>query len=1091
MIKELRLHLLGGHQITLGNEVLSGLALAKARALLFYLAVTRRCQPRVMLTDLLWSELPPEAARRNLRVALTRLRSAAGDHLLVTRGEIGINPNAPCWTDVEAFVAQTNVQGGEPGGLLPAEVAGQLAAGLERYQGDFLYGFEVTNAPLFEEWMLVERERLRQRALYAGGMLAGHYYLCESYARGIDLCRRLLAIEPSQESIHQHLIRLLAANGQRTAALQQYEQCRHLVAQELGVEPEPATVALVEQIRSGAFPGKVTEGQDDKVTRWQGEKVAVTQSPSHPITQSPPHNLPAPTTPFLGRTEELGQIAALLGDPACRLLTLLGVGGVGKTRLAVQAAQQQVDDPQFSSKDGVFFVSLAAASTINEAIPLIIGALGEDLAGKRDPKSQLLGCLQTQQMLLVLDNFEQLAPEAAVLSELLQAAPGLKLLVTSRERLNLYEEWLLDVRGLLLPPPHPQAGALRARQEPLATRQQAPQPKLEAYSAVQLFAQRARRLKLDFDLDVEAAAVVHICRLLEGLPLGIELAAGWVRTYRCAQIAQEIERDLDFLSTTVQNVPARHRSLAAAFDHSWRLLDAAEARLFRHLTAFRGSFDETAAQAVAGASPLMLAQLADKSLLQRLSGSRYVVHELLRQFGAEKLSESERYVVGSAHSRYYAALVAARRQHQATAHEPAALAALQVEYENIRSGWQWTIGQIQEQAVSPVRSRQIVELVQQYTPMLAYFLLRQGRYREGQALFTQAAQVMLAAGWQTGEAQARDTGHSAVPNPQSPSPLVLAQIRSWQGEFAFHLSQFAEVESLIAGVLPIFERVGAWDEAVAALSRLGAAYLRMGRYTEAEATLREGLAYARRDGDPTSMATPLNLLGNLYGNQGRFEEGRACHEQCLAIYRASGYQRGIANILNNLGSNFARSGQPELALPLYQETYDIALAIGERQTTAVALSNLGSVSRSLGRYDDARRYYGESLVLCRALGDRRWVAAGLNGLGLTLVDAGELDEAAQALRSALAIAWEIQSTPDALDALAALGEILVRQEELERALVVLHFVVAHRVTQTLARQRSEQVLAQVARTLPVEMVETAQIQARQVDLEQVVMMVAS
>lgn len=1025
MVDELRLTLLGSGQIHLGAAPLTQLALAKAQALLFYLAVTGRPAARSEMTELLWGELAPDDARRNLRVALTKLRQAVGGHLHITRTSVAFNKTAPYWLDVDDFIQfiQQAPMGAHPGAPLPPQQVSALEAALALYQGEFLQGFGVANAPAFEEWAIVERERLHQIALQSGETLVDHYLATQTYTAGIDLSRRLLTWAPWHETLHRKLMMQLAATGQRGAALQQYESCRRILGEELGVEPEPATAALYEELRNVAYDINVSTAS------VQPPRQSEIPNPEPPITP-PPHNLPAPTTSFLGRDAELAQIGALIADPTCRLLTLLGPGGIGKSRLALQAAYGHAA-PKSRFVDGVFFVSLAAATQLDEAIPLIAAAVGCAFSGRRAPRSELLQHVQGRALLLVLDNCEHLVDEATFFAEMLAAAPQLMVLVTSRARLRLYEESIFDVRALSVPPAEVHKAA-----------------ELIASSAVQLFVERARRVNLAFDFMAEAEAVAAICRLVEGVPLGIELAAGWVRSHTCAAIAEAIRQGIDFLASQVQNTPPRHRSLRAAFDHSWRLLDQADAALFNRLVVFRGGFDAQAAQAVVDASPTALMRLTDKSLVQRQPDGRYSVHELLRQYGETKLKTGERASTQADHARYYAALAAQEQPFRESETEMAAIARLRADFDNIRAGWQWVIGQIHPiggpaPAGPATDPSALAILAQSYAPMLAYFLLRECRYEEGRQLLAAAEAAMVCARW------------DGVAAP-SQAQTTLAQLRSLLADLLFYLSQFTEIERLIEKALPPLRAAGQTVEVAEALARLGRAYLRMGRYDEAETVLQQSIEHYRAAGEEKRITLALNALGIVHSNQGRFAVARGYYEQCLAIFRRAGYQRGIANLLSNLGSNYGRAGDYAESLPLYQETYQIALRIGDRLTTAIALSNLGSVSRSLGRHDQALRYYEESVDLCRAIGERRWTAASLNGLALSWLEQGRLAAAYDHAREALTIAAAIDSAPDVMDSLSLLGQVLAAQGEIERAYTILHFVDTQPVTQFSARQRCHQ-----------------------------------
>jgi predicted ATPase len=414
-------------------------------------------------------------------------------------------------------------------------------------------------------------------------------------------------------------------------------------------------------------------------------------------------NLPAQPTSFVGRGEELAEIAELLDDPACRLLTLLGPGGIGKTRLAVEVAARAGDDVT----DGVCFVPLQGVRP-GYLVSAIADAAGVPSRGQEDPRTQLLRYLRDREMLLVLDSFEHLlAGEIDLVSDILQAAARVRLLVTSREVLNLQGEWLYPVSGLRVP-----ASEYTGN--------------LDVYSAVQLFAERARHVRRDFSLAAERAGVVRICQLVEGMPLAIELAVPWLKTLRCAEIAAEIHRHLDFLSTRLRDVPERHRNMQAVFDQSWNLLTQEEQKVFQRLSVFQGGFRRDAVRQVAGASLAILSSLVDKSLLRREPDGRYQMHELLRQYAAEQLAASPDAVV-EAHDRhcaYYAQFLHQRLvdigRRREVAQEIAA------ELENIRAAWRRAIDHGK------------TEVIQKAASTWFYFCQIQSRYQEGEAVLAAA-----------------------------------------------------------------------------------------------------------------------------------------------------------------------------------------------------------------------------------------------------------------------------------------------------------------------------------------------------------------
>lgn len=341
-------------------------------------------------------------------------------------------------------------------------------------------------------------------------------------------------------------------------------------------------------------------------------------------------SLPSQPIPFIGRENELAKIASLLLTPDCRLLTLTGTGGVGKTRLAIEAAHRT------SFPNGVFFTPLQRLSSADFIVSAIANAVSFQFYPDADPKLQLIHYLRDKALLLVLDNLEHLLDGISILAEILSNAPSIRILATSRERLNLREEWVFEVGGLDYPANESETDIAR-------------------YSAIALFLQRARHTDVNFRLGNEnISSVIRICCLVGGMPLGIELAATWVRALSCEQIANEIERNLDILETPVRNVEPRHRNMRGAFEPTWQHLSKEEREVFSNLTVFRGGITREAAEFVAGASLRTLTALVDKSLLKLDAGNRrYDLHELLRQFAAEKLTVNELKASAQRHLTYY------------------------------------------------------------------------------------------------------------------------------------------------------------------------------------------------------------------------------------------------------------------------------------------------------------------------------------------------------------------------------------------------------------------------------------------------------
>jgi predicted ATPase/transcriptional regulator with XRE-family HTH domain len=385
--------------------------------------------------------------------------------------------------------------------------------------------------------------------------------------------------------------------------------------------------------------------------------------------RSPTSHLPVQPTPFVGKASELQQIATYLSDPNCRLLTLVGVGGSGKTRLALQTAEEAHND----FADGCHFVPLIPIDT-PELIPAAVAdALNFSFLATDDPKAQILHYLREKQMLLVMDNFEHLLEGSLLVSDLLGHAPQVKVIATTRERLSLQEEWLLPVAGMS----YPDTSADEDR-----------------FDAVDLFIQNARRVQPGFSLDDNRDSVFEICRAVEGLPLALELSAAWLHMMPIEEVAISVQREANFLTTSLRNVPERHRSMSALFDQSWQFLTGTEQHSLARLSVFPGSFDRLAAEQVAGASLAVLAVLADKSLLRMQPSGRYELHSLIRQYAAERLEQTGRSQSAQfAHAAYYAHYMHEREHSIYGKDQLRVMREVEAEWDNIRHAWNWIVAQ--------------------------------------------------------------------------------------------------------------------------------------------------------------------------------------------------------------------------------------------------------------------------------------------------------------------------------------------------------------------------------------------------------------
>lgn len=1039
MAEPLRLALLGGLQVTQGDAPVTGFVSSKVQALLCYLALTGQPHLRPALAGLLWGEVPEARANTNLRKALSNLRQLVGDHLSVTNQSVSFDRDSAYWLDAEVFGQQVEAAL-RCGDEAPSpETAAALSQAVALYQGDFLAGFYVRGAPDFEEWALAERERLRELALRALYLLEGYHAARGENAPAIEHASRLLALDPWREEVHRQMMRLLARSGQRSAALVQYETCRQVLARELGVEPMAETTALYERIRAAS-----------------ARRL----------------HLPPQPTPFVGREDEMARITHCFDDPACRLLTLVGPGGTGKTRLALQVARAR----QEAFLDGVYFVPLAAIAAPALLVPAVAEALRFTFFGRQDPRAQLLAYLREKELLLVLDNFEHLLAGVGLLPEILEQAPQVKLLVTSRQRLDLRWEWLFDVGGL----PYPQdedAG------------------RLPEFSAVQLFAQTASRVRPDFSLGEEGPNVARICRLVEGLPLALELAAAGVRARPCEEIAAEIEDNLDLLATSMRDVPERHRSVRAAFEGSWQRLAAEEQRVLRQLSVFCRGFGREAARQVAGASRTILEALVARSLLRDAGQpdvARYQMHELLRQFAAEKLAGrfQEQAEARARHGDYYATFVQRRQEALRGAGQRRALADIGGEIENVRAAWRWAVA---ERRPGPI--------ARALEGAYRFYSLR-GWLQEGHEALAGAASALAADEGLLGRILARQAwfgfrlgDYDAARNLAEQSLSLLrpldepeeeALARLALGVVADELGEYDEARAHLEASLALYERAGDRGGMARTFDHLGDLARMVGAYEEAEQHYTRCLDLCRQTGDQAGLANAYNSLGSAAGTRGDYGRARSYFEQSLDICRELDDRFGIAGASHNLGSVAHVLGDYQAAKELRRETLAICREIGFRWGEADSLRHLADACLRLEQYDEARRLYQESLVLKREIGHRRGVALALNSLGDLAQRQGDHDQACAHYRQALRSAMEMDSPPVALAILSGWGSLLAREGQHEEALALLSFLQGQPALEQQIQDQIVGLLSGVRAELSAEAVAAAQERSRAWTLEEVV-----
>ncbi len=938
--QKLKILLLGGLQITRADAPITDFISNKVPALLAYLAVTRRAHTRDKLAALLWGEMSDADAKNNLRQALTNLRKIAEDELTITRDSIEFTGD--CFLDSTQFdsairsAASLDTSTSLSASPEPASVI--LTDSLALYRGDFLEGFFVRDAPDFEDWMLSERARLRELALQALHTLTQFHTSRGHFTEAMTCAARLLAFDPWREEAHRQLMLLRARTGQWTAALAQYEICKKILEKELGVQPSLETTALYERIRAAR--------------------------------QTSRHNIPASSTEFVGREKELENLRQRLADPACRLVTLTGLGGAGKTRLAQETARLCAD----MFINGAWMIPLAAVES-QGLIPAIGNAFDFPFT-KGDAKKQLLNYLRQKELLLVMDNFEHLLDSSALVTEILQAAPEAKILVTSRERLDIDGEWIVELPGLAI----------------------------GSSEADQLFVQSAKRARAEGQIEEkDKVAVAEICRLVGGLPLGIEIAAAWTRSMNCESIRSEIQKSLDFLESTRRDIPERQRSLRAVFESSWARLSEAEQKTFAALSVFRGGFMREAAQRVAGT----IASLVDKSLVQR-NGERFELHELVRQFAEEKLSAKKK--ARAAHATYFADFLAAREPSLRNARQAAILAEIEAEVDNVRLMWRHAI----EHNDADIFSKALMGF---------YWIFDlQGRPAEAIELLSSAAARFE----------------------HDPSQAALySQLLARQITFFTVLSEFERAEAVCQRVISLSQEAGDASTQAFAVRYQGYFAMVRGDLQESKALMSRCLDLYRSLEDAPGMCDALTSLALVLNNLGEYEAAR--QNLLEAVERATAIQDEISRsvALSNLGGNAYYMGQFETARGYFQASYEIDAAHNDRRRMAVNLHNLACVACDLREWSTALQIQQDALALFTDVAQQEGTMHCRQNLARIMLGLDDLAEARRHLNEAFQVALQIGAVRDSLEIGVIGAELLRREGRFERAAQVIGRVLRH------------------------------------------------
>jgi predicted ATPase len=630
------------------------------------------------------------------------------------------------------------------------------------------------------------------------------------------------------------------------------------------------------------------------------------------------HNLPADTTLFVGRDTELTELRRLVTSSRIRLVTIVAQGGMGKTRLALELGHQfaglihETDlntEQRIHWQHGVFFVALAPLHNPDDIIGAIGNAVGYTFQTGEENKAQLQTFLSDKHLLLILDNFEHLLAGATLVDDLLTHAPNIKIIVTSRARLNLTSENLFTLEGMDFPDWETPEDAL-------------------TYSAVKLFMQSAVRARPDFELHPEHLAyVARICRLVDGLPLAILLAASWIEMLSPQEIADEISKSLDFLQSNMRDLPERHQSIRAVFDYSWNLLDATERIAFMNLAIFSGGFTREAAQKAVGASLRVLAGLVNASLIRRSPNSgRYDVHELLRQYAEERLKHSGRYeAVYADYARYYLHFLAEREADLQGKRQLGALDEIGADIENIRQAWRWAVEHHRADLLAPS-----LESLHLFGLMRSYQAWGKKLFTTARQTFTQTAYPAL---WAKLTVRFPDVGEDIQDIYRTCLQIAREHgdkceagycLRMLGVSLAHHDENMTDGLPILEQALALFQSINADFYAAQVMDDIAFAYTIIGDANNHRKYGEMCLALRRKIGDIVRTADVILNLASTYILVGDFRDIISAYQEAEKIYRMTNNLAGLSHSYGLQAYTHLQLGQRDLALEKARLAYDIA-----------------------------------------------------------------------------------------------------------------------------------------------------------------------
>ncbi len=1036
---KLSVHCLGGLRIELDGRIISAFETDKAKALLVYLTSSpRHGYQRSHLAGLLWPDESEEKALHNLRQTLSSLRKTLGESagdpgfIYSDRELIRLNPQADLWVDYPIFQKEfeeafNHYQIGNGSGLFHIR---RLKKAMSLYQGEFLAHFLINKSILFEEWMLLRREEFNLMAIRGSQRLADYHQKRGEVHQAIEYMSRIAALCPWDETVQEQLIYLLGLEGQFTAAKQQYLAFTRTMEESLSLLPNPEIKTLYQKICLAA-QGKIPFQPKDK-----------TLPPAWRMDQSP----------FIGREAEMDTLIEWLINPHNRLITLTGPGGIGKTRFALEIG----DLLNGVFLDGVFFVNLVSANMADQIVSSIAKSIGFKFNDQSSNEKQLLDHLHQKQSLLILDNFEQLMQEKnsiLIIDHIIQSTLSLKLFITSREMLNLVQEQVYLLSGLGFP-----------------QKTTVPISEVIHYEAINLFMDKVTRKYPQFTLhEKNLAHIIRICKILEGLPLGVELAAAAICENGCEEILEDYENNLGALATRMFNFHTRHRSLNAAFEISWELISPLLQKQLYSLSVFLDGFTLQAAQTICGTASKDLTTLVSKSLLRVDSFGRYSFHEVIRQIVQTKeIPDFNIEEIREKHAEFYALFLQTQQTALLYDGQEIALDTIQLELGNIRLSWQWALTHCRTDL-----------LLSGLDTLYQYYTIR-SLFKEGIQLFKDTlAQIQETCSddalngrllWRLGALAytARDDDQ-VLPNLLKSEQLLLqespteelATCRVYLAWAYLRDKNFSQSQTYSDSALAYF--IDQQDDLGLTQAYLiaGSIKNRQGDYQQSHPLFEQAYQHCKKTKNLRNLVVTINKLADISCYEGNYDEAIKLYEESLSYCERLNDRYNQAVMLNNLGTIFHIRNEFDQAKKYYRDSLEITRDIGDLDGTALALNNLGELATWQKDYQSALEFSEEALQIARKLNENWTIIVCLNSLGEINCALNILPQSEAYLKEALSMAVEVNGLDLAARVMINLGRVYQRMGREEDAIPLLQAGLCHTATEQDSREKAQRWLAEM------------------------------